>query len=286
MTPTSPASGTASTLGAPAASMTAVADRSTRPDARPPALPLLLRQLRAELRLNVRAPEFVVPVLALPLLLYLIFGATRASEVIPGGTIGLFTMVGFSIYGVLNVVLFAIGEAIASERGRGWLRLVRTTPLPSWAYLSGKLALATVLSAVTVLLLGIAGTLTGVAVPLDRWLAVTAVLVLGGLAIAPLGFLIGFVAPPHGAGAIALLLLFPLSLASGVFMPVDELPSIVGDISVFTPTYHLAELARAAAGFDASADPLVHLAVIGAWCALGLGLVAFTYRRMVASQFA
>lgn len=42
---------------------------------RAPRIPMLLRQLRAELRSDVRSPEFVVPVLALPVVLYLVFGA-------------------------------------------------------------------------------------------------------------------------------------------------------------------------------------------------------------------
>lgn len=256
---------------------------------RAPAVPLLLRQLRAELRLNLRAPEFVVPVIALPLLLYVIFGAPRATEAIDGqataGTVGLYTMVGFAIYGVLNVVLFAIGESIAGERGRGWLRLVRTTPLPSWAHLAAKLALAAVLSGVIVLLLGVVGTVTGVPVTLERWLAVTGVLVIGGLAIAPLGFLIGFAVPAGAASAVALLLLFPLSLASGVFLPVDELPGIVRDVSVLTPTFHLAELAREVAGFG-RVDLVVHAAWLAGWCLLGLVAVGLTYRRMVGRQFA
>jgi len=261
--------------------------QGTRPSAaRPGTLGILARQLRAELRLNVRSPEFAVPVLALPIVLYLIFGAPRAGEQIPGGTVGLYTMVGFSIYGVLNIVLFAIGQAIADERGRGWLRLVRTSPLPSWAYLASKLSLAAVLSVGTVLLIGAVGTISGVAVPVDLWLAVLGVLVLGGLAIAPMGFLIGFLAPPHGAGAIALLLLFPLSLASGVFMPVDQLPAVVADLAALTATYHLSELAYQAAGFGVHGDTLVHVAVIGAWWLASLAAVAVTYRRMVGSQFA
>ncbi len=254
---------------------------------RPARLPMLLRQLRAELRSDVRSPEFVVPVLALPVVLYLIFGAPRATEAMPGGTVGLYLMTGFGIYGVLNVVLFAIGQAIADERGRGWLRLVRTTPLPAWAYLVTKLALAAALSALVLVAIGIVGTVTGVSIPLERWLATSAVLILGGLAIAPLGFLVGFLAPAHGASAIALLILFPLSLASGVFMRVEELPGIVRDISQATPTYHLAELARQASGFGAgTGDTLVHIAVIGGWSLLGLALVSGTYRRMVAAQFA
>jgi ABC-2 type transport system permease protein len=257
----------------------------------PRGLGILARQLRAELRLNVRAPEFVVPVLALPILLYIVFGGPRAAEPMPAGTIGAFLAVGFSIYGVLNVVLFAIGEAIADERGRGYLRLVRTTPLPSWAYLAGKLALAAALSLAVVSLVGVAGMLTGAGVSLERWLGVTFVLVVGGLALAPLGFLIGFLARPHGASAIALLILFPLSLASGVFMPVDQLPGVVRDIAALTPTYHLAELARMAAGFSASGLPATgsgweHVAIVAAWSLAGFAAVALSYRRMVARQFA
>ncbi|HSW43914.1 MAG TPA: ABC transporter permease [Patescibacteria group bacterium] len=268
----------------------ATVNLSARPSI-PRSLGILGRQLRAELRLNVRAPEFVVPVLALPVLLYFIFGAPRAAEAIPAGTVGGFTMVGFSIYGVLNVVLFAIGESIADERGRGYLRLIRTTPLPSWAYLTGKLALAAVLIAGVITLIGVAGTITGAGVALERWLGVTAVLVLGGLALAPIGFLIGFLARPHGAGALALLILFPLSLASGVFMPIEQLPGIVRDVSMATPTYHLAELARLAAGFSATGLPATgsgweHVAVVAAWSIAGFFAVAVCYRRMVARQFA
>jgi len=235
----------------------------------PRSLGVLARQLRAELRVNVWAPEFVVPVMALPILLYFIFGAPRAADPMPAGTIGAFTMVGFSDYGVLSVVLFAIGEAIAEERGRGYLRLVRTTPLPLWAYLTAKLALAAVPSLVVVVLIGVAGTVTGAGVSVERWTGVTAALLVGGLAIAPLDLLIGFLARPHGAGAVALLILFPLSLASGVFMPVDQLPGIVRDISMVTPTFHLAELARMAAGFSTTGLPATggawqHVAVIAA----------------------
>jgi len=275
--------------------MTAMSLAAPRSIAIRRSLGILGRQLRAELRLNVRAPEFVVPVLVLPVLLYVIFGAPRATDPMPGGTVGAFIMVGFAIYGVLNVVLFAIGEAIADERGRGYLRLMRTTPLPSWAYLAGKLSLAAVLCAVIVAAVGAAGALTGVGMGVGRWLAVTAVLVIGGLALAPLGFLVGFLARPHGAGALALLLLFPLSLASGVFMPVDQLPGVVRDISMATPTYHLAELARIAAGFAAGgattglpapAETLPHVAAVAAWSAAGFAAVAASYRRMVARQFA
>ena len=180
----------------------------------------------------MRAPEFVVPVLALPILLYFIFGAPRATEPMPGR----------HRRHVHDGRLLASTASSTSSSSRSASRLPTSAAVGTcdWSERPpcrrgrtsrAKLALAAVLSTAVVLLIGVAGTLTGAGVPAERWLAVTAALVLGGLAIAPLGFLVGFLARPHGASAIALLILFPLSLASGVFMPVDQLPGIVRDVS-------------------------------------------------------
>jgi ABC-2 type transport system permease protein len=249
-------------------------------------LGILVRQAVAELRSQLRAPDFAAGVIALPVVLYMIFGAPRVSEQMPGGTVGAYLVVAFCIYGTLSVVLFGIGQTVADERGRGYVRLVRTTPLPTSAYLGSKLVLAAVLAIVSVACVGLAGAVTGAGLPLDRWLATAAVLAVGGLALAPIGFLIGFLARPAGAGAVALLLLFPLSLASGVFMRVEDLPQVVRSISEYTPTYHLADLARNAAGFGVATDALPHVAWVAAWSVVGTLVTVVVYRRLVARQFA
>ncbi|HYO43515.1 MAG TPA: ABC transporter permease [Candidatus Limnocylindrales bacterium] len=258
---------------------------SVRPAPGPSRLGVLARQAIAELKSNLRAPDFAAGVLALPIVLYLVFGAPRVTEPMPGGTVGAYLVVAFCIYGTLSVVLFGIGQAVADERGRGYVRLIRTTPLPTTAYLGAKLVLAAVLTLLSVVTVGIAGTLTGAGLPLDRWAAMAGVLVVGGLAIAPIGFLVGFMVRPSAAGAVSLLLLFPLSLASGVFMTVDSLPDVVRTISQYTPTYHLSELARDAAGFGVASDPLTHVAWIGAWSVAGTLATIAVYRRLVGRQF-
>jgi ABC-2 type transport system permease protein len=247
---------------------------------------ILVRQAIAELKGQLRAPDFAAGVIALPIVLYMVFGAPRAAEPMPGGTVGAYLVVAFCIYGTLSVVLFGIGQAVADERGRGYVRLVRTTPLPTFAYLGAKLVLAAVLTALSVACVGIAGAVTGAGLPLDRWAATAGILAVGGLALAPLGFLIGFLARPSSAGAVSLLLLFPLSLASGVFMPVDQLPEIVRTISSCTPTYHLAELARSVAGFGVATAPLPHVAWIAGWSLVGSAITVLAYRRLVGRQFA
>lgn len=264
------------------APVTAIASRRATG---PSHLGILVRQAVAELRSNLRAPDFAAGVLALPIVLYMVFGAPRVTEPMPGGTVGAYLVVAFCIYGTLSVVLFGIGQAVADERGRGYVRLIRTTPLPTSAYLGAKLVLAAVLTVLSVVTVGIAGALTGAGLPLDRWVAMAGVLVLGGLAIAPIGFLVGFVVRPSAAGAISLLLLFPLSLASGVFMTVESLPEVVRSISQVTPTYHLSELARGAAGFGTATDPLPHVAWIAAWSVAGTIATIVAYRRLVGRQF-
>lgn len=260
----------------------ALAVRSAHAPAR---IGVLVRQAIAELKSNLRAPDFAAGVLALPIVLYLVFGAPRGSEPMPGGTVGAYLVVAFCIYGTLSVVLFGIGQAVADERGRGYVRLIRTTPLPTTAYLGAKLVLAAVLTVLSVVTVGIAGALTGAGLPLDRWAAMAGVLVLGGLAIAPIGFLVGFMVRPSAAGAVSLLLLFPLSLASGVFMTVESLPDAVRTISQYTPTYHLSELARDAAGYGVASDPLPHIGWIVAWSIAGTLATIVAYRRLVGRQF-
>ena len=244
-------------------------------------------QTAAELRRHLRAPDFAIAAIALPVVFYLMFGAPRAAEPIPGGgTVGGYLIVAFAVYGVLSVGLFGIGATITEERGRGDLRLVRATPLPGAAYLGAKIVFVVAAAAVITVLLGVCGILTGAGMSLSAWAGASLVLVASEVALVPLGFLVGFLARPGSAAAVSLLILMPLSLAAGVFMPVSELPSIVRPIAELTPTYHAAELARWAGGVATTGVPLTDAAWVAGWAAIGTAVVVIAYRRFVGRQFA
>lgn len=247
----------------------------------------LALQSLAELRRHRRAPDFAVAAVALPVVFYLMFGVPRAAEPIPGGgTVGQYVIVAFAIYGVLSVGLFGIGSTLTEERGRGDVRLMRVTPLPASVYLSAKVVFAVLASGAIAVLLGAAGEMTGAQMPVEHWAAMTAVLLAGCLALAPIGFLVGFLARPGSAAAVSLLILMPLSLAAGVFTPVSELPTTVQQAAQLTPTFHLAALARWAAGFDPSVTPFVDVAWIAAAALITTAIVTVVYRRYVGQQFA
>src|SRR5690625_321264 len=117
--------------------MTPTAPARTVPGATPPraggALRLLALHALLELRSSFRSTEFAVGAMAVPVLLYAMFGLPNAGEKLPGGTrVGLAMLVSIGCYGVVSLAIFTFGEDVAKERGRGWPRTLAATPFPTW----------------------------------------------------------------------------------------------------------------------------------------------------------
>jgi ABC-2 type transport system permease protein len=205
---------------------------------------LWLAQTRAEFASSLRAPDFVIGVVAIPVMLFLMFGPPNARWTLPEGTrISAMMMPGFGAFGILSLVLFAFGVEIAQERGKGWLRLMRATPAPAWVYLGGKLAMSVLYAAVTlVVLFAVAAAFAQVRLSAQQWLQVGGVLLAGGVALAPIGFALGFLARPRAASTIGNLVFLPLSFASGFFFPLSQLPPFLRDLAPYLPTYHYGRL--------------------------------------------
>jgi ABC-2 type transport system permease protein len=203
-----------------------------------------LAQTRAEFASSLRAPDFVIGVVAIPVMLFLMFAPPNARWSLPEGTrISAMMMPGFGAFGILSLVLFAFGVEIAQERGKGWLRLMRATPAPAWVYLGGKLAMSVLYAAVTlVVLFAVAAAFAQVRLSPQQWLQVAGVLLAGGVALAPIGFALGFLARPRAASTVGNLVFLPLSFASGFFFPLSQLPPFLRDLAPYLPTYHYGRL--------------------------------------------
>ncbi len=201
-------------------------------------------QARAEFAASLRAPDFVIGVVAIPVLLFLMFAPPNARGILPEGTrISTMMMPGFGAFGILSLVLFAFGVEIAQERGKGWLRLLRATPAPAWAYLGGKLAMSVLHAALTLAVLFlVAAAFAQVRLAPQQWLQVAGVMIAGGAALAPIGFALGFLARPRAASTIGNLVFLPLSFASGFFLPLSSLPEFMRDLAPYLPTYHYGRL--------------------------------------------
>jgi lipooligosaccharide transport system permease protein len=88
---------------------------------------------------------------------------------------------------------------------------------------------------------------------------------------------------PEGFNVIFRLIIVPLTLFSGTFFPVDQLPAIVRPLAWVSPLWHGTELARAAALNRWQWLPaLGHLAYLAALLVLGLLLSARFFARRLA----
>ena len=88
------------------------------------------------------------------------------------------------------------------------------------------------------------------------------------------GLFIGAYAPASSAAAFANITYLGMAFLSGLFFP---LSGVMHTIRVLWPTYHLAQLARAAGGMKSEGEPLVHVAVLAA---LTVVLVALAARKL------
>jgi ABC-2 type transport system permease protein len=251
---------------------------------------LLAAQVLAEVRQNLRIPQFLIGVVAVPVMLYAMFGLPEAGQIMPGGTdIGAMMFASLSCYGVVSLAIFTFGVDIAQERGKGWLRRLRATPMPMWAYFAGKGAMAVAFAAAILVATAAVATLAGgVRFDAARLMRTSLVLVSGALAFSTMGFALAYWTRPRAAAAIGNLVFLPLAFASGFFYTLDQLPGFLQDLAHYLPTYHFGQLVwnqlAPASDVQAFGSPvpdslLVHLVwVIGCFVVFGI-LAAIGYRR-------
>ena len=112
------------------------------------------------------------------------------------------------------------------------------------------------------------------------------------LAVVPIALLLGLaVAAPVTAytasissdSYLAVLFRFavlPMSLFSGVFFPIESLPSVMRWIAYILPLWHGVDLTRAATlGLPFGLGALGHVLYLALWCAVGWALATWRYRR-------
>lgn len=252
-----------------------------------PLLRMLGAQTLAELRARWRVAAFSMTSLALPVVFFTFFGLPFAGQTFPDGvSVGAYLLVSFAAYGVGNVMVYGFGIGVANERGMKVDLLMRATPLPPAVAVLAKVLVAQAFALVSIVVLIVYGVVVGgVRQDLAVWLQVIVRLLAGSLPFVALGFAIGYTAGPHAAPALANLIYLPLSFASGLFMPVSQLPGFVQRVAPYLPSYHYGQLAWSAVG--ARAEPLVvSLAWLAGYTVLFLAIAVRAYRREESRKFA
>lgn len=251
-----------------------------------PLLRMLVTQTRSELRIRWRTPAFSLTNLVLPVLFFTFFGLPFAGQTLPNGTsMGAYLLASFAAYAVGSVMVYGFGIGVAVERGMKVDLLMRATPLPPAIALLAKVLNALAFSFLSIVVLIAYGIVVGgLRQDLTVWINIVLRLLAGSLPFIALGFAIGYSSGPNAAPALANLIYLPLSFASGLFMPLRQLPDFVQRIAPYLPSYHYGQLAWSAVG--APSEPLLtSLAWLAGYSALLMAVTARAYRREQSLKF-
>jgi ABC-2 type transport system permease protein len=175
-----------------------------------------------------------------------------------------------------------LAVGLTTQRESGQLKRLRGTPVPPWTFIAAQVLRATalVVGMVAVLLL-IAWLAFDVGVPAGRWVGLVVYVALGTATMASLGIALTALTPTaEAASAIAPFGSVLLSFISGVFIPVEILPSWLEEIGRIFPLAHLAEglqsvIASPGGGTGLSGE---NVGVLAAWCVGGLVVAVRGFR--------
>ena len=196
-----------------------------------------------EIKVFVREPMGVAGSLLIPVVLFVLMGRTIGLNG-PAVPNGLARTPPFNV-AILAAVLIAIGAVqslvaiIAIYREGGILKRLRATPLSPVTILGAHVAVKLAFTVVSLLLLVLAGRRLFPGVLQVNVFSFAAALVLSTLSILSLGFVIASVVPTaRFAQPISAAVLYPMMALSGLFVPLERLPTAVRGIAHLLPLTH------------------------------------------------
>jgi len=212
-------------------------------------------QARAEFLKLFRVPAFSISSLLVPVVLFTFFGLPHVHERIEGVNAGTYLLASFGAYSVTIVMLYSFGVSISMERGQNIDALMRAAPLRPSVYLLARVLMVWAFALLALLVLsGFVVLVGGVRLGVWTWLNVIWRLLVGSIPFIGLGFAIGYLAGPNSAPAVINLITLPLVFASGLLLPLTNLPGWVQKVAPYLPTYRYAQLSWNAVGVKT--DPL------------------------------
>jgi ABC-2 type transport system permease protein len=247
-------------------------------------LRLVLTQTGYQLLSIARNRRAVVFSLVFPIVLLVLFNSVfvKSTDTVDFGGVTIDAHAYFTgsmlAYAILLSGFNSLAISLVAQRESGQLKRVRGTPVPAWTFM-----VATVLRCVATIGLGAVVLLALGHFAYDVQISGSAVgdllfyVVLGIGAMCSAGIaattLVGDV---DSASAALPLIAVVLSLISGIFVSIDQLPTWLADVARVFPVYHLTTGLQAALGgasFDAG-----NAAVLALWGLAGIAVAARGFR--------
>jgi len=236
-----------------------------------------MHQVRNEQLLFWRSREAAFFVFTFPLLLFVLLASVYSGR-FQGKPAAWAVLVGIIGYGAANTGFAGLALLLVARREMGFLKRVRSTPIPAAVYLAAVLVSILVVFALQAIALFVLGKILNSTPFPDRPLSLVLALLLGAAAFAGMG--LGFTAllrSAEGSSAAVNTVLLPMAFLSGGFGPTAHYPRVLRAIGDVLPLKYLVQLVYAVYlhGHQLWSKPGA-IAVLLAW---GLAGAAVALRR-------
>ncbi|MTD54871.1 ABC transporter permease [Amycolatopsis pithecellobii] len=231
--------------------------------------------LALEIRRMLRSPRFLIFTVGFPVLLFLLYVGIFAKDPATKAIL----MVSMTSFGAMASALFT-GTRVALERASGWQRQLRLTPLSGPGYLTAKAATGMTLALAPVILVPVVAAVgEGVSLDASGWLRATLGVWLAAIPFALIGLLIGQIGTADSTQPITQLVMLPMALLGGIFIPVDSMPHWLLNIAQVLPSYRMGQIGRGAITPDLATGLGKDVLVLAVWTLVLSFVVVRRYRK-------
>ncbi|MFN2198748.1 MAG: ABC transporter permease [Anaerolineales bacterium] len=184
----------------------------------------------------------------------------------------MFLVTGGPTLSLITLGLVMVPQMVAQAKSGGMLDYMRSFPVPRMAYMAADLTIWLFSTLPGVILALIVGSLR-YDFELQFSLLIVPAFILIVLMATSVGYAIAMLSPKAElVGVLTNLIIFSLFLFSPVNFPVERLPNWLETIHRFLPVKYAADAVRGALVPGYSVGLGLALAVLGAWCLLGLAI--------------
>jgi ABC-2 type transport system permease protein len=241
----------------------------------------MLRYLWLETKRQWRNREILMFRLGLPAAIYLLLIAAQDEPDQPSGDLPWALRRMVALVGLAAVMSgLASGPSLGEERGNGWLRQLRVTPLRPSAAVVAKIVVAMSFALPAMALVAAIGGLTAyIELSAGRWLQLIGLMWIATASLAALGTLIGLTFAAESAQNATTLAFIVLWLLGGIFTPVSQMPDVLAAVGRSLPSHGIVSVGDSIA--VGTSIPGSAIVVLAAWTAGAGALAALAWRRVV-----
>jgi ABC-2 type transport system permease protein len=247
---------------------------------------LVFSQARFGLVAFIRNPRALVFTIVFPVFFLVLFNSIFGSQTteFQGSEVKVsnYFTPGILAYSIMMPTWSTLAISITTQREQGILKRLRGTPMPPWVFILGQIVQSLVVVSIMSIVVILIGWLAfGAGLHAETLPGLVIYIVLGVVAFCSLGLAVTSVIKSADAAAtIAPMSAVILSFISGVFFPVQELPTWLVDIGLVFPLAHLADGLQSVYNPSTTGTALSasNVAILAGWGLAGVLVAARSFK--------